>query len=353
MLKRIAFAIPGDISAPTGGYIYDRHIIAGLRSLGWEVVLIGLGEGFPFPDTETLRQAQVKIDALPSGMPVVVDGLAFGVMPDIAAAVSTHRGVIALVHHPLAFESGLSAAQAARLKQTETQALKHVTQVIVTSPATARDLAQHFDVLPARIDAVIPGTDRATFAKGSQGDVVALLSVGSIIPRKGFDVLLPALNQLRDLPWHLTIAGDRSRNRESPRQLDHDIEQFGFSDRISVLGAVSAETLADLYARSDIFVLASRFEGFGMAYAEALAHGLPVVGTTGGAIPDTVPADAGLLAEPGDVTTLTRALKKIINDRDLREQLAIGARRVARVQPSWADSAQRFSEVLLKSIGTR
>jgi len=151
----------------------------------------------------------------------------------------------------------------------------------------------------------------------------------------------------------LTIAGDRSRNIEAPRQLDRDIELFGFSDRISILGAVSAETLADLYARSDVFVLASRFEGFGMAYAEALAHGLPVVGTTGGAIPDTVPADAGLLAEPGDISTLTLALKKIINDRAVREQLAIGARRVARIQPTWTDSAQRFSDVLLKSIGNR
>ena len=353
MLKRIAFAIPGDIFAPTGGYIYDRHIIEGLRSLGWEVALIGLGEGFPFPDTETLRQAHAKLDDLPPGMPVVVDGLAFGVIPDIAEAIAAHRPVIALVHHPLAFESGLSAAQAARLKQTETQALKHVTQVIVTSPATVRDLIQHFDVPPDRIDAVVPGTDRAAFAKGSQGKVVSLLSVGSIIPRKGFDVLLPALNQLRDLPWHLTIAGDRSRNIEAPRQLDRDIELFGFSDRISILGAVSAETLADLYARSDVFVLASRFEGFGMAYAEALAHGLPVVGTTGGAIPDTVPADAGLLAEPGDISTLTLALKKIINDRAVREQLAIGARRVARIQPTWTDSAQRFSDVLLKSIDNR
>lgn len=353
MLKRIAFAIPGDIYAPTGGYIYDRHIMEGLRSLGWQVDLLGLGEGFPFPDDETLRNAYATINALPAGMPVVVDGLAFGVMPEIAAAITTQRPVIALVHHPLAFEAGLSAAQAARFKQTEKQALEYASQVIVTSPATARDLTQHFEVSPERIEAVIPGTDRAAFAKGSQGEVVALLSVGSIIPRKGFDVLLPALNQIQDLPWHLTIAGDRSRNVEAPQQLDHDIARFGFGDRISTLGAVSLETLADLYARSDVFVLASRFEGFGMAYAEALAHGLPIVGTTGGAIPDTVPAEAGLLVEPGNVAALALALKKMIESRDLRNQLGMGARRIAMLQPTWADSAQRFSEVLLKSIGNR
>lgn len=353
MVKHIAFAIPGDIYAPTGGYIYDRHIMEGLRSLGWQVDLVGLGEGFPFPDDETLRQAHAKLDALPAGMPVVVDGLAFGVMPDIAAAITSQRPVIALVHHPLAFEAGLSAAQAARLKKTEKQALESASQIIVTSPATARDLTKYFEVSPERIKAVIPGTDRATFAMGSQSDVVVLLSVGSIIPRKGFDVLLSALNQIRDLPWRLTIAGDRSRNLEAPRQLDHDIAEFGFRDRISILGAVSVETLADLYARSDVFVLASRFEGFGMAYAEALAHGLPVVGTTGGAIPDTVPAEAGLLVEPGNVAALALALKHMIENRDVRDQLAMGARRIAHIQPTWTDSAQRFSDVLLKSIDNR
>lgn len=353
MLKRIAFAIPGDISAPTGGYIYDRHIMEGLRSLGWQVDLVGLGEGFPFPDDETLRNAYAKIDALPLGMPVVVDGLAFGVMPEIAAAITTPRPVIGLVHHPLAFEAGLSAAQSAKFKKTEKQALGYASQIIVTSPATARDLTQHFEVSPERIEAVIPGTDRVALAKGSQSHVVALLSVGSIIPRKGFDVLLPALNQIRGLPWHLTIAGDRSRNLEAPLQLDRDMKQFGFSDRISILGAVSVETLAVLYAASDVFVLASRFEGFGMAYAEALAHGLPVVGTTGGAIPDTVPAEAGLLVEPDNVAALAQALKNIIESRDLRDRLGLGAQRIALLQPTWADSAQRFSEVLLKSIGNR
>ena len=239
MFKRIVFAIPGDITAPTGGYIYDRHIIEGLRALGWQVELLGLGEGFPFPTSETLRDAHATLSALPTGMPVVIDGLALGVMPDIVAAIKTEHPVIALVHHPLAFESGLTAEQAASLKQTEQQALQHVAHVIVTSPATARDLIQHFSVPQEGVDAVVPGTARATFAKGSQSDVVSLLCVGSVIPRKGFDVLLPALHQLSDLPWRLTIAGDRSRNAQAPRQLDDDMNRFGFKDRIAVLGVVT------------------------------------------------------------------------------------------------------------------
>ena len=352
-MKHIVFAIPGDISAPTGGYIYDRHIIDGLRALGWQVDLLGLGEGFPFPSVQTLREAHAALSALPHGLPIVIDGLALGVMPDVVAAIKKDRPVIALVHHPLAFESGLAVEQAAYLKDTEQRALRHVSHVIVTSPATARDLTAYFSVAKERVDAVVPGTDRAEFSSGSQSEIVSLLCVGSIIPRKGFDVLLPALYQLRDLPWKLIIAGDRSRHEQAPRQLDLDIERFGLADRVTVLGAVTASMLAELYARADVFVLASHFEGFGMAYAEALAHGLPVIGTTGGAIPDTVPSDAGLLVEPGNVDTLAIALKRMIASKDVREQFAHGARRVALTQPTWDDSAQRFADILLKSIGSR
>ena len=114
-----------------------------------------------------------------------------------------------------------------------------------------------------------------------------------MVPRKGFDVLIAALATLADLPWHLTIAGDRSRDPDAAARLDADIARFKLGNRIVVLGTVSPERLAELYAGADLFVLASRFEGYGMAFAEAIAHGLPVIGTTAGAIPETVPPGAG------------------------------------------------------------
>ena len=89
-----------------------------------------------------------------------------------------------------------------------------------------------------------------------------------------------------------------------------------------------------------------RYEGYGMAYAEALAQGLPVIGTTAGAIPDTVPAIAGLLAEPGDVDSLRQALRQIIQDQGLRQRLAQGALLAAAQQPSWADSAALFEKTI-------
>jgi glycosyltransferase involved in cell wall biosynthesis len=167
-----------------------------------------------------------------------------------------------------------------------------------------------------------------------------------VIPRKGFDVLLAALKPLADLPWTLSIAGDLSRDDRAPLKLKQDIASNGFEARVHLLGAVDATQLEALYRTADVFVLASLFEGYGMAYAEALARGLPVIGTTGGAIPDTVPWGAGLLVPPGDVKSLTQALRSVIKDAALRAQLSQGARKAAALQPTWEESAVRFGEIL-------
>ena len=98
---------------------------------------------------------------------------------------------------------------------------------------------------------------------------------------------------------------------------------------------------------ADLFVLASRFEGYGMAYAEAIAHGLPVIGTTAGAIPDTVPAGAGILVAPDDAAALARALRRLIENPDERQPAGgIAARAAARQLPTWQDSAKIFSRML-------
>jgi len=117
-----------------------------------------------------------------------------------------------------------------------------------------------------------------------------------------------------------------------------------------VLGAVPPERILELYSASDLFVLASRFEGYGMALAEAIAHGLPVVSTTTGAIPDTIPAGAGLLVPPNDVAALAQALRRLISDRAERRRLAINARAAAAQLPTWQESARLFAGAIETSI---
>jgi glycosyltransferase involved in cell wall biosynthesis len=155
-----------------------------------------------------------------------------------------------------------------------------------------------------------------------------------------------ALAGLRDLPWHLTIAGDRTRSPATAASLDADILRHGLGDRIAVLGAVADQRLADLHAEADLFVLPSRFEGYGMAFAEAIAHGLPVIGTTAGAIPDTVPDGAGILVPPDDAAALAHALRRLIANASERESLAAAARAAAARLPTWRQSAEEFARAI-------
>jgi glycosyltransferase involved in cell wall biosynthesis len=346
VVKRFAFAVPGDLATPTGGYAYDRRMMTELGNLGWRIDLLDLGEGFPWPDEAARATAQSRLLAMPAGRSIVVDGLAFGVLPETASQLAGRNPLLALVHHPLALEWGLSVKQADALRASERAALAAVQGVVVTSAATARLVASDYGVPAERIVVARPGSDPALMSQGSQDGVVRLLSVGAIVPRKGFDVLISALATLTDLSWRLTIAGDRTRDRNAAARLDADIARHALGERIAAPGAVSPQRLAALYAEADVFVLASHFEGYGMAYAEAVAHGLPVIGTSAGAIPDTVPPDAGLLVDPGDSFALARALRRVIGDADLRRRLASAARAAAPQLPTWRHSAEIFARAL-------
>jgi glycosyltransferase involved in cell wall biosynthesis len=346
VVRNVTFAVPGDLSTPTGGYAYDRRMIAELAQLGWVVEVIDLRDGFPRPSQETRAAAEARLAAVAKGQPIVIDGLAFGVLPEAAARLRLRHPLIAIVHHPLALETGLSLPEAAAMHASEQAALSAAARVVTTSATTARGLVADYGVPADRICIAPPGTDQARLARGSSDGMVRLLAIGSIVPRKGYDVLIAALATLADLPWHLTIAGDRTRDRAAAVQLEADIARFELGVRVSVLGAVSPERVGELYAAADLFVLASRFEGYGMVYTEAIMRGLPVVGTTAGAIPETVAAGAGILVAPDDVAALALALRRLIESPEERQRLAAAARATAERLPTWQNSAKLFSRAL-------
>ena len=344
MVNGIVFAVPGDLATPTGGYAYDRRMIGELTALGWTVELIDLGSGFPQPTAEIRATATNRLGAMDNRCPIVIDGLAFGVLPELAERMRESHRLVALVHHPLALETGLSADEAVFLRASEQRALSCASHVIATSAATMSILAQDFQVPVERMSVVEPGTDMAAFAPHQPGDAIALLSVGAVVPRKGYDVLVAALDQIRELRWRLLIAGDCTRSTATTSELQTQIERLGFGDRIVMRGALSPKQVAALYSSSDIFVLASRFEGYGMAFTEALAHGLPVVGTRVGAAVQNVPQDAGVLVPVDNADAFASALRHLMENPQERERLAAGARAVT--FPSWREQAERFARVL-------
>jgi glycosyltransferase involved in cell wall biosynthesis len=345
----VVFAVPGDLDTPTGGYAYDKRMVAELRELGWRPEVLNLGEGFPRPSALTRASANAQLHDVSKGRPVVIDGLAFGVLPEVAETLSVTHPLIALVHHPLALETGLTPRDAGALRESERRALSFTHGVVANSATTARALAADYGVPAERITVAPPGTDRAPQIRRDHSGPIALLAVGSIVPRKGYDLLVEALAGMLDLPWHLTIVGE-ARDRAAGDQLRAAIEHHRLTPRVSLVGAVQPSRLTGLYGASDLFVLPSRYEGFGMAYAEAIAHGLPVIGTTAGAIPETVSVEVGILVPPDDVAALAAALRRLIENAEDRAQLAAGARKAAESLPTWAESAKLFSDAIERVV---
>jgi glycosyltransferase involved in cell wall biosynthesis len=349
MTPAVQLVVPGPLDQRTGGYIYDRRMVEGLRALGWAVDVHELAGRFPITDEVAIAAAGQAATAMPAGSLPVIDGLALSAFRDLSGRLP--RPWVALVHHPLALETGLDAGDAAALADAEQRMLAAADRVIVTSPQTRRDLAA-YDVGDARVGVVLPGTERAVLARGSGGPDIALLCIASLTPRKGHLVLLEALAGLRDLPWQLTCVGSPERDPALARAIGAAIERHGLGARVRLIGEQTEPGLRPFYDAADLFVLASHHEGYGMVLAEALARGLPIVATTAGAIRDTVPAAAGVLVPPGDPATLAAALRRVLTEPELRRDLAAGARAARERLSSWADAALAFAAELELALGT-
>ena len=338
--------VPGRLDARTGGSIYDRRIVDGLRQRGWPVDVLELDASFPYPTAPALEQADRGLAAVPTGTIAIVDSLALGAMPDLITREAARLRIVALVHLPLAADVGLDRETETRFEQTERRALHAAALVVVTGRATL-SLIANYELAPERVIVVEPGTDRPPLARGSRGDqAVALLSVATVNPGKGHEMLLAALSAVPCRAWRLTCAGSLTRHPATAERVRAMVWRLGLEDRVSLVGDLDGPALAACYDSADVFVLATRQETYGMAVAEALAYGLPVVATMTGAIPELVGEDAGLLVPVGDTRSLVETLSRVLSDAGLRARLAEGARRVRDQLPTWDETAGRMAAAL-------
>lgn len=344
-MTHISLLVPAPFDQVGGGYAYDRRMVAELRVRGEAVSVVELGGVFPLADDIARDAACASWDRLAEATRPVIDGLAlpaFAGMEDALAA----RGAIGLIHHPTALETGFAQAERESLRNVERRLYSRLHRLIVTSEPTAERLVSEFGVDRARIAVVVPGTDDAPRSTGSGGPGCEILSVGTLVPRKGYDVLLRALARLFDLDWRLTIAGSPRRHPVHAAALVALTEELGIVQRVRFAGEVTGDALEALWHGADLFALATWFEGYGMAVAEALKRGVPVAVCAGGAAATLVEPEAGVVCEPGDQVQLSKALRRLIFNPSLRADLGEVAWRIGQKLPRWDAQAAQLMEIL-------
>jgi glycosyltransferase involved in cell wall biosynthesis len=348
----VTLIAPAPFDTLSGGYVYDRRMVEALRGAGNTVEVAALDGVYPLTDQAARAAARATWEALPNRTRPIIDGLALPAFLDLGNELA-RRDTVGLIHHPTALETGHSEQDRLALRRAERQLMPLLPRIIVTSEPTAERLAADFGVQRARIAVVVPGTEEAPRSRGSGDSACHILSVGTLVPRKGHDLLLRALARLFDLEWCLTIAGSPARDRVHARTLSAMAEELGITNRVRFAGEIPYYELETLWREADLFALATHWEGYGMAVAEALRRGLPIAVTTGGAAASLVPLEAGVICPPGDHEELSRAMRRLIFSPELRHDMAEAAWQAGQKLPTWQTQTRAFAAALADSGSAR
>jgi len=345
-VKEVTVVVPGSLTLRTGGSIYDRRIVQSLTARGWHVTVIEL-DAVRHPLAPPLDTASPHFAAVPDGSIVLIDGLVFGTMPELIEREGRRLRFVPIIHMPLSATPGLTRGEAAWLSSLERRALKQARHVVVTGQRVRGQVQALTGLDPGLITRIPPGTDRVVGEENATTDrtVVHLLCVANLTPGKGHDILLRVLARLPHADWMLMCAGSDARDPDNGARLRVLAVELGIASRVAWRGEADDASLEAMYEAADLFVLPTRSETYGMAVAEAIAHGVPVVSSRTGEISSIV-GEGGLLADPGDETGFASALDRVVSDAALRHTLRQRAREAAQRLPTWDDTADVMATVL-------
>jgi glycosyltransferase involved in cell wall biosynthesis len=336
-----------DPRQPTGGNIYDRRVCAGLAEAGWGVLVATVAAAWPVRGSDARADLARVLSAIPDGETVLIDGL---IASQAAAQLLPHTGRVrmtVLLHMPLATD--VDTHRDASAERSERSVLRAAADVIVTSEWTRRHVLTRYAIQACRVHVARPGTDQvAAPARPVRGH---LICVGVLSRHKGQDLLIEALADLADRDWHCVLAGSLDRDPDFVGHLRTRITGLGYDHRVRLSGVLTGAALSHAYTTADLLVAPSRAETYGMTVTEALAHGLPVIATDVGGLPEALGCTAdgtrpGQLIPPGAPAALAAALGDWLGDEGHRHRLRAAVRQRQPTLPSWEQTTQKIADVL-------
>ncbi len=339
---------PARLGRLTGGILYDYMIGERFRTSGWEVEYFNL-ESLPrYARMLKLPSAGIISRRCGSTFNALVTDLGSSSLTVGLQRRANSLGLFTMLicHH---FRSQLERTFLKRFLYTltERRIVREACFIVAISGSTVRKLEElgrsGNDVLLARPGLNVRLADEPRFREEPH----RLLLVGNIEERKGILEAVKALACSNVEGAELYIVGERNFDMGYLEKVEACIGELGLEERVHITGRLSDADLAEEYNRADVFLLPSYWEGYGMATAEAMARGLPVISTTAGAIPDMIEDGvSGLLVDPGDWQATGECIRRLFTEPVLRRNLAEGALRTAVLFPSWDDTTNLVLEAV-------
>ncbi len=354
---KVGLIIYGSLDTLSGGYLYDRQLVAALEKSGAQVDIISL------PERGYLRHlgdnfSGYLFEHIQSSLPDILleDELNH---PSLFAWNHHLRSkikipILSIVHH-LRSREAYPGWQQRFYRRIERSYLRSLDGCIYNSQTTRQaveDLAGF--VTPGIVaypggDRLHPGVNTMDVVKRShEPGPLHLVFLGNLIPRKGLHVLIDAVARLPRGTVQVEIVGSQQMNPAYARQMQQQVQQAEIQSEVIFRGAIPDDELQRVLQDSQALVLPSSYEGFGIAYLEAMGFGLPVIATRSGAAPEIItPGEQGFLIEPGDAAGLADCLQSWITDRQQLEAMSLSALARYRSHPTWDETCMK----IIKFIG--
>ncbi|MBX3190174.1 MAG: glycosyltransferase family 4 protein [Labilithrix sp.] len=338
---RVAWILYGGLDQRTGGTLYDAIVVDGLRRAGDEVDVISLpvvaGRVRLSRDPAPARALAKAIRARRPDV-VVGDELCFR---ELAIAFPlVDAPCVLLVHHLTAWEVERSVHERRSARVLERAAIRASDRVIATSEATRRRLER--EACGVAVEVAIPGSDRLPIEQRTTTEDATpqVVFVGTISARKRVRELVRAFTRAHP-EARLTLVGSTTREPAYARLVRQEIARLGLEARVVSTGEADDRGLARALANADVLVLASSLEGYGIAAAEAVRAGVPVIAARSPALTEAL-APCPLASTYVDDDDLAEALRRVTTDDALRASLRAAAREAAPRMPTWSACVDTF-----------